>query len=240
MPHRLGRYAVSMAALSALYVAAFALSAFADAAPKPTGLDWPQWRGVNRDGVWREQGLIERFAGSEVRIKWRVPISNGYSGPTVADGRVYVTDYVATPKPQEQVHCFDWETGRKLWSHTYDVTYGGVGYPNGPRASVTVFDGRAYALGAVGHLSCLEAITGRVLWSKDLDKEYNIRMPEWGIAAAPLIEGDLVIVHIGGSNRACLVAFDKKSGQERWRALEDRASYSAPIVIRQAGKRVLV
>jgi len=229
-----------MVMIAAFFITAFASSLFAEMVPKPAGLDWPQWRGVNRDGIWQERGLIGRFTNSEIAIKWRVPISNGYSGPTVAEGRVYVTDYVSTPKPQERVHCFDWETGRTLWSYAYDVRYGGVGYPNGPRASVTIHEGRVYALGAVGHLFCLHAATGRVLWSKDLDKEYHIRMPEWGIAAAPLIEGNLVIVQLGGSNGACLVAFDKVRGQERWRALEDRASYSAPIVIQQAGQRVLI
>lgn len=73
--------------------------------------DWPQWRGPHRDGVWREAGIIERFDGPEIALKWRVPISSGYSGPTVADGRVYVTDRVTDPGEMERVHCVDWKTG---------------------------------------------------------------------------------------------------------------------------------
>jgi outer membrane protein assembly factor BamB len=92
----------------------------------------------------------------------------------------------------------------------------------------------------MGHLFCLDAVKGGVLWSKDLRAEYKIRMPIWGIAASPLVENDLVIVQIGGEDNACLVAFDKILGKEKWRALNDRASYSAPIVIEQAGQRVLV
>ena len=84
--------------------------------------DWPQWRGPNRDGVWREQGLLEMFEGPQIKIRWRVPVSNGYSGPTVAGGRVYVTDRVLEPKEQERVHCFDWQTGRRLWSYAYDCS----------------------------------------------------------------------------------------------------------------------
>jgi outer membrane protein assembly factor BamB len=202
--------------------------------------DWPQWRGAGRDGVWKETGLVRKFATPQLEARWRVPVSNGYSGPTVANGRVYLTDRVVEPKQQERVLCFDSRTGKPLWTHAYDAPYGGVGYPDGPRASVTVEGGRAYAIGAVGHLHCLDAATGRVIWSKDCDREYEIRMPIWGISAAPLIEGELVIVQIGGSNNACLVAFDKKTGQERWRALPDRASYSPPIVIEQAGRRVMV
>src|SRR5712692_4923133 len=77
--------------------------------------DWPQWRGPNRDGVWKEQGLLEKFPSTQIKIRWRVPVSNGYSGPTVAGGRVYITDRVVEPKEQERVHCFDWRTGRRLW-----------------------------------------------------------------------------------------------------------------------------
>ncbi|MCS6860222.1 MAG: PQQ-like beta-propeller repeat protein [Abditibacteriales bacterium] len=202
--------------------------------------DWPQWRGPHRDGVWRETGIIEKFDSPEIKIRWRVPISNGYSGPTVADGRVYVMDRIVEPTEQERVHCFDWQTGKRLWTFAYECVYEGIGYPDGPRASVTIDAGRAYALGAMGNLHCLDAVTGKVLWGKDLNAAYKIRMPIWGIAASPLIEGDLVIVHIGGSDNACLVAFDKRTGQERWRALNDRANYSSPIVITQAGKRVLI
>jgi outer membrane protein assembly factor BamB len=201
--------------------------------------DWPQWRGPNRDGVWRETGVLEKFAGEELKIQWRQPIGSGYSGPTVAGGRVFVTDRVVEPTQAERVHCFDAQTGQPQWTHSYDCAYEKVGYTAGPRASVAVDDGRAYSLGSMGHLFCFEAESGKVAWQKDLNSEYQIRMPIWGIAASPLVENDLLIVQVGGE-KACLVAFDKKTGKERWRALDDNASYSAPIMIEQAGRRVLV
>lgn len=204
------------------------------------GTDWPQWRGQKRDGVWKEQGLIRKFAGPQIKIRWRAPVSQGYSGPTVAAGRVYVTDRVVEPKSQERVHCFAWETGRLLWSHAYDCDYRGVSSPDGPRASVTVAGSNAYSLGSVGHLYCFDAASGKVRWNRDLQKEYGIRLPDWGIAAAPVIEGELLVVFISGKDGASLVALDKETGIERWRALNDRATYSAPVVIDQAGKRVLV
>jgi len=202
--------------------------------------DWPQWRGENRDGIWREKGIVERFEHEQLPIRWRVKIANGYSGPTVAKGRVYVTDRLTSPDKVERIHCFDAMTGDGIWSHAYESNYKKVGYPNGPRASVTVNDGRAYSLGSMGHLFCLDAAKGNVLWSKDLYTEYKIRMPIWGIAASPLVEKGLVILQIGGADNACLLAFDKVTGKEKWRALNDKASYSAPIIIMQAGKRVLV
>ena len=110
--------------------------------------DWPQWRGLNRDGVWHETGIIESFAGPQIEHKWRAEISNGYSGPTVADGRVYVSDHVLEPTELERVLCFDEETGEPLWTHTYECKYS-VSYPDGPRASVTIEDGRAYSLGTM-------------------------------------------------------------------------------------------
>ena len=204
------------------------------------GDEWPQWRGLYRDGVWRETGIKKRFESDYLQPVWRVPIGPGYSGPTVADGRVFVTDRVVEPNEQERVHCFDWKSGTHIWTYKYDCPYEGVSYSAGPRACVTIDDGRAYALGSMGNLFCFDAGTGHELWGRDLNKEYRIRMPIWGIAAAPLIVGRLVIVQIGGSDGACVVAFDKKDGNEVWHALNDRASYAAPIFIEQAGASVVV
>src|SRR5687767_7928803 len=105
-----------------------------------TGLadDWPQWRGPQRDGVWRETGIVEKFDQEQLPIKWRAPIASGYSGPTVADGRVYITDRLVEPEQVERVHCFDFKTGDQRWSHTYACPYRDVGYQAGPRASVLV------------------------------------------------------------------------------------------------------
>jgi outer membrane protein assembly factor BamB len=202
--------------------------------------DWPQWRGPGRDGVWHETGIVEKFDKSEFEPVWRAEISGGYNGPTVADNRVYVTDRVIKPESIERVLCFDAKTGNKLWMHTYPCDYKKVGYPIGPRASVTVNEGRAYSLGATGFLHCLDAAGGDVIWKKDLRSEYKIKMPIWGIAAAPFVDGPLVFVQIGGRKGPCIVAFDKANGAEIWRALDDPAGYSSPIIIEQAGKRVLV
>jgi outer membrane protein assembly factor BamB len=226
------RHRVSVGCL-ACYVVISAMTAVAD--------DWPGWRGPQRDGVWRETGIVEKFSVPQLEIRWSEEISSGYSGPTVADGRVFVSDRVVEDDQQwERVHCREAFTGRHLWTHTYDCPYVDVGYQAGPRGSVTISDGAAYSLGTMGHIHCLEATSGDVLWRKDLNTEYRIRMPEWGIACSPLVEEDLVIVQIGGSDGADIIAFDKRTGKERWRALDDPTSYSSPIVIEQAGQRVLV
>lgn len=209
-------------------------------APVAWSDDWPQWRGLNRDGVWHETGLMETFEGAELERVWRTEISNGYSGPTVANGRVYVTDRVAEPDEVERVLCFDAATGERMWEHAYRCAYSGVGYPDGPRASVTVMDGRAYSLGTFGHIRCLDAATGALLWKKDPDVDYEIASPIWGITSSPLVEGDLVIFQLGAKPDGCIVAFDSKTGDERWRALTDSPSYSAPIIVERDGNRVVI
>lgn len=202
--------------------------------------DWPQWRGAQRDGVWHETGLVSRFEGKQLPWKWQVPVGTGYSGPTVANGRVFLTDRQTEPAEVERVLCFDEESGTPLWQYKYACSYDGIGYTAGPRACVTVDGERIYSLGAAGHLNCLHPATGKLVWGRDLAKDFSIRMPTWGITAAPLIVDNLVVLHIGGRNGACVVALDKATGAETWRALDERASYSAPILIQQAGQSVIV
>ena len=130
--------------------------------------------------------------------------------------------------PVNSLHCFDWKTGDEIWSYTYDCVYR-IDYTAGPRASVTVHDGLAYALGAMGHIHCFDAATGDILWQKDLNTEYNIDMPIWGIASAPIVEGDHVILQIGGKPDACIVAFDRKTGKEKWKAL-NKIGHQIPML----------
>lgn len=206
--------------------------------------DWPQWRGPQRDAVWREQGIVEQLPEGQLPRVWTASVASGYSGPTVADGRVFVTDRVSAELQtgdgdQERVLCFDVETGKPLWTYAYDAPYT-IQYRAGPRASVTIDADRAYAVGAMGHFHCLAAASGELIWKRDLNGDYDIAMPIWGIAAAPLVHQNLVIQQVGGKDGACIVAFDKLTGNEVWKALGDRAAYSTPIMIRQADRDVLV
>ena len=205
--------------------------------------DWAQWRGKDRSGQWTESGVLETLTAENLKIKWRQPISAGYSGPTVANGLVYVSGRDEKPEQIETIYCFDSVTGKPKWELTYPSVYT-VGYTAGPRASITIDEDRAYALGTMGMLHCLKADDGEVIWKKDLDSEYNIstskRMPIWGIACSPIIYNDLVIIVVGGDEGAALVAFNKATGKEVWRSLEDPIQYSSPVLTKQNGKDVLV
>jgi len=203
------------------------------------GEDWPQWRGPNRDGVWRESGILTAIPESGLKVRWRARIGAGYSGPVVAQGRVFVTDRQVRPEV-ERVLCFDEATGRPLWAHSYPCPYDDMEYGNGPRASPTVHEGKVYTLGTKGHLVCLDAVTGNVLWKKDLAKECNAQIPQYGASAAPLVEGNLLIVCAGGQPEASVIAFDRNTGKECWKTLNDRPAYSAPIVIAAGGFRQVV
>jgi outer membrane protein assembly factor BamB len=205
--------------------------------------DWPQWRGPNRDGVWAESGVLESFPADGLKVRWRRPLGFGWSSPVVSQGRVFVTDaQLARPQAQERVHCFDEATGKSLWTYAYDVAYPDwaftVGQEMGPSATPIVETGKLYALGGNGHIHCLEALTGRPLWEKRLEKEYKIA--ELSCRASPLIEGDLLILFTGGKPGACVTALEKNSGKEAWRALDESVSNSSPIVITAGGKRQLI
>ncbi len=201
--------------------------------------DWPQWRGPARNGVWAADGIVDELPDGQLPITWSVDIGPGYNGPTVADGRVFVMDRQMQPAQSERILCFDSQNGQLLWKHEYPVRYT-ISYTAGPRASVTIEGDRAWAVGAMGHVHCLQVATGQVLWDVKLTEAYDVQMPIWGIAASPLVFEDLVILQVAGGQGACIVAFEKSTGEEVWRALDEAAGYSSPVLIEQAGQDVLV
>lgn len=216
--------------------------------------DWPGWLGPNRDSLWRESGIVDKFPESGLTVKWRVPVSLGYSGPAVAGDRVFVTDYVresgdVSNNPgerkqltgRERVLCFGASDGKPIWEHSDPVTYK-ISYPSGPRTTPTVSGSKVYTLGAEGLLLCLDVKDGQVIWSKELKREYKTESPIWGFCGAPLVEGQKLICLVGGQGSE-VVAFDKDSGKELWKALSSGAvgsGYCPPSIIESAGKRQLL
>jgi outer membrane protein assembly factor BamB len=213
--------------------------------------DWPQWMGANRDNIWREEGLLDKFPEGGPKILWRTPVAGGYAGPAVAEGRVFLMDYVTSDNVKvdnfdrkassgtERVLCLDEATGDVKWKHEYPVTYT-ISYPAGPRCTPTVHEGKVYALGAEGNLTCLDAATGNVVWSKDFHQQYNTKSALWGYASHPLVDGDNLICIVGGEG-SHVVAFDKNTGEERWKALTSpEQGYSPPTIVEAGGVRQLV
>jgi outer membrane protein assembly factor BamB len=219
---------------------AFALWLTCMVGPALHGEDWPGWRGPRGDGSWNGPELPDSWPKDGLRLCWRKAIGGGFAGVTVAGGRVFVMDRQTEPVECERVICLDARTGDSIWSDRYPVAYGKLDYGTGPRAAATVFDGRVYTLGAVGHVRCLDAVTGKRLWSKDMVREHRARVPEWGFAASPVIVDDLVVVHAGGEPDGCYTAFDRRDGTLVWHSQPDPAGYATPILIDAPSGRQLV
>lgn len=207
--------------------------------------DWPHWMGPDRDGIWKESGIIDSIPESGLKVDWRQPIGGGYAGPAIVDGRIYAMDRTKDKKKGidvenniraageipggERVVCLDLADGKTIWEYQWESSYK-IAYPNGPRCTPAVDDDRVYVLGAMGKLVCLKTEDGEVVWEKDLLSEYETKPPVWGYSSHPLVDGDQLIVPVGGDGSA-VVSFDKMTGQEKWRSFTTIDIAYAPLVI---------
>ena len=201
--------------------------------------DWPWWRGPLGNGTWVKGKIPARFPKTGLPIAWKAKVGPGYSGITVAEGRVYTMDRPRGSK-DERVICWSARTGQLLWEHRYRADYGDLPYGKGPRSTPTVMGRLVYTLGAVGHFCCLHAWTGKVYWQRDLAREAGAKMPEWGFAASPVVFRDLVILHAGLGPHGCLAAFDRLTGKEVWRSGYDPVGYATPMLFRYRGRTGLL
>lgn len=203
--------------------------------------DWPRWRGPDGAGGWNPGDVPVDFASREPERLWSAKIGAGYGGVTMSEGRVYVMDRpVKEVSGIERVLCFKADSGDQVWGHEWTTDYGDMEYASGPRASVTVHEGRAYALGAAGMTVCLDAATGEVLWQVDTVREHGARTPTWGFAASPVIDGPRVLLHVGAGDDGCVLALDRLNGKLLWRGGPDPAGYCTPEVIIHDGSRRLI
>lgn len=209
--------------------------------------DWKGWMGDERDGVYREMGIIDEITPDGLPVKWRKAIGSGYAGPVVADNRVYLFDYEkesgkafndpgerANVQGTERITALDAATGNVLWQHSYQCHYS-ISYPAGPRCSPTVDGEYIYTLGAEGDLICLQANDGDVIWSVNLRERFKIESPIWGFASHPLIVNDLLYTSVGGKGQG-VVAFDKRTGKVKWQSLDAKTSY-CPLTVISRGEQ---
>ena len=211
--------------------------------------DWHQWRGTDRLGVWLETDIIDTFPQDGLKISWRVPIGSGYAGPAVADGRVFVLDWQDDPNSRtlggtERLLALDEQTGNILWTYEWQTSYRMLQATNaiGPRATPTVDNDRVYVLGATGRLFCFDVQTGEPRWNIDYVEDYDTSIPPWGLTSAPLVDGDRLLAIVGGEPDALVVAFDKWTGAELWRALDvvSEPGYGQPVIYEAGGVRQLI
>ena len=209
--------------------------------------DWPAFRGAKRDGRVRPAAFRSDWSANPPRQLWKRRVGPGWSSFAVIGNRAYTQEQRGQ---REAVVCFDIETGEELWSHEDEVRFEEVVAGAGPRATPTFHQGRIYSLGGSGMLNCLEAATGKKLWSRDISIDAATKPPQWGFSSSPLIAGDKIIVFAGKNAlsddtkstgifkndssaatdkpTAGSIAYDMQTGEPRWAAGKGRHSYSSP------------
>jgi outer membrane protein assembly factor BamB len=195
--------------------------------------DWPQWLGPHRDAASPE--IVAPWK-QPPEVLWRQPVGEGNSSPVVSDGRVFIH---AKGHDEEQVTAFDAASGKQLWQTNYPRVAFKSLYGNGPRATPAVSNGRVYTFGITGVLSCFDAAAGKKLWQVDTLQDFSTKNLFFGMSCSPLVDAGHVLVNVGGKG-ASIVAFDSASGNVVWRSLDDRASYSSPILLGKGSDRQVI
>ena len=199
--------------------------------------DWPQWRGPNRDGISEEVGILKEWHNGGPRVLWRVPLGEGFSGISVADGRVYT---MFSEGDDEFIVCLDASNGSEIWRFRSDSNYYEAEGGNGPRATPTIDGEFLFTVSAQGKFYALNNANGDKVWSYDLIKDFTSYMPRWGFSSSPLVEGDMLFVEVGGNNGKFIVAFDKTNGDVLWTSHMDKLGYASPIAVTIGGVRQLI
>jgi outer membrane protein assembly factor BamB len=195
--------------------------------------DWPQWRGPNRDGISKETGLLKSWPANGPKVLWRVPTGQGYSGIVIAKGRGYT---MIGEGENEFIISFDPANGKEVWRAKVDgIFYNDQG--NGPRSTPLVDGEIIFGLSGNGKLHALNTKDGKAVWRRDLRGEYGGKIPTWGISTTPLVEGNLLIVDVGGNSGHSVMAFNKANGKVMWKSESDIPGYSAPIAVTVNGSR---
>lgn len=196
--------------------------------------DWPQFLGPLRNGHADGERIVDNLDAENAKILWKVPAGAGYSGPVVADGKVVLFHQPAT---DETLECFDVSSGDSLWKVAYPCDYGGgYGTGPGPRATPCIRDGVIYSFGATATLQAVDLESGKLLWRRELLKEFDVPEGFFGVGTSPMVDGGRLLVTVG-AKKASLVAFDCKTGDIVWNASEDEASYASPTVAEIDGRR---
>jgi outer membrane protein assembly factor BamB len=201
------------------------------------GTDWPQFLGPSRNGIYAGKDLAATWPAGGPKVLWQHKLGAGWSGPVVAGGKVVLFHRMGN---KETVECLEAITGNPVWKGEYETQYrDDFGFDEGPRSTPAIDGGRVYTFGADGILSCWEMADGKRVWFVDTKIDLKADKGFFGIVCSPLIEGDAVILNVGGQG-AGIVAFDKANGKVLWKATEAEAGYSSPVSANFGGKRYVL
>ena len=190
---------------------------------------WTSFRGPNRDGYYGQQPVRTDWGGALTPL-WKQPVGGGHASFVIAEGRAFTVEQRGT---RELAAAYDLATGRELWTSAWNALFRQGG--DGPRATPAWHDGRLYVLGATGEFRALDAATGRTLWRTDILADAGAGNIDFGMSASPLVVDNTIVVLPGGANGQSVVAYDRQSGKRVWGALDDRTSYSSPMLVTLAG-----
>lgn len=209
-----------------------------EAAATPAEVEpvWPAYRGPAGDGSTGET-ILTSWPGGKLKELWRKPVGGGWAS-FVAAGKLIYT--IEQRRAQEVVAAYDAATGREVWAHKYAADFQESMGGNGPRATPTYASGKIYSMGATGELFVLDALTGKVIWQKNILSDNNAENLTWAMSAAPLIVDNLVIVQPGGPSGKSIVAYNKDTGARVWGSLGDRQAYTSPMLVTLANKRQII
>ncbi len=198
---------------------------------------WTEYRGPGRAGIYDQTKVNLAWPADGPPELWRQQVGGGYASMVVADSLVFT---IEQRRGREVVAAYGLENGRQFWEHSWSSRFSESMGGDGPRATPTWADGRLYAQGANGHLVCLSAKDGKVLWQRNILEDARASNLTWGMSGAPLVVDDLVVVVAGGRNERSLIAYDRLTGEVRWSALDDKAGYASPQIASLAGRRQLL
>src|SRR5688500_12343189 len=207
------------------------------ATPSAAAAYWTDFRGPARDGHYRERPIRTDWSPSGPPPLWKQPVGGGYASFVVAGGHAFTIEQRGS---QEVVAAYDVRTGRELWTNAWAEAFRESMGGDGPRATPTWHDGKVYALGGSGELRCLDAATGAVIWRTNILTDAGASNLQWGMAAAPLIVDNTVVVLPGGGKGNSVVAYDRATGARAWSALNDEQSYSSPMLVTLGGVRQIL
>lgn len=194
-----------------------AASATTEAPPDRPGHDWPIFLGPQGTGVSEEAGLIDTWPEEGPPVLWEKRIGTGYSSPSIRGNRLVIHHRL---KDHDIIECVHADDGQPVWKYQYDTDYSDpYGYNNGPRCSPVLTETRCYTYGAQGRLVCLDLQSGKLIWERDTARDWNVPAHFFGAGCTPILEGDLLIVLVGGQPDSGVVAFDAATGKTRWESV---------------------
>ncbi|HEY2588048.1 MAG TPA: PQQ-binding-like beta-propeller repeat protein [Tepidisphaeraceae bacterium] len=195
--------------------------------------DWPGFRGPRRDGIVTGSRIDLDWSKSPPRLLWRQRVGPAWSSTAVVDGHAFTQEQRGQ---REAVVCRDAASGAELWVHEDAGRFEDPMSGPGPRATPAFAGGRIYAQCALGTLNCLDAASGRVIWSRDLRADAGAAMPMWGFCGSPLVVGDEVVIYAGGEGKKGLLAYSLDGGSPRWTADVGQTGYASPQALELGGQ----